>query len=67
MWGRLKAEPLSGLDPESVCECEQFSALWVVRFLVSVGENGGGNIMGCLYCRLAVIKLTWGPKYSEGG
>lgn len=26
MWGGLKAEPLSGLDPESVCECEQFSA-----------------------------------------
>lgn len=65
--GRLKAEPLSGLEPESVCECEQFSALWVIRFLASMGENGGGNITDCLYCQHAVIELTWGPKNIVGG
>lgn len=65
--GRWKAEPLSGLDPESVCECEPFSALWVIKFLASMGENGGGNITDCLYCQHAVIELTWGSKYNDGG
>lgn len=65
--GRWKAEPLSGLDLESVCECEPFSALWVIRFLASMGENGGGNITDCFYCQHAVIELTWGPKYNDGG
>lgn len=42
-------------------------SLWVIRFLASMGENGGGNITDCLYCQHAVFGLTWGPKNIVGG